>query len=236
MSDNARALRLFGANLRGMPRYEAAGELSTFAFATLGHGEAETATEADLPRLAELLLASASDRQFAHAWTLDNLRTCMARGWLQPRDFLVLRRQGEVRACAALWDQTAQRQIVVAGYSRWLGRARPLINLAAPITGLPRLPAPGGQLRSAFLSHVAVDDAAPEDLLALVSAARAEARRRGIELLLMGQAAEHPLTPWLRKLRQQRELKSLLFLVRWPESAAIELDPELRVAPELALL
>jgi hypothetical protein len=236
MSDNVPALRLLGANLRGMPRYEPAGELSTFALAAQGHGEADLASDTDLPRIAELLQAQAREQQFAGVWTLDTLRAAIAAGWLQPRDFLVLRSADGIRACAALWDQSAQRQIVVAGYANWLSRTRPLINLAARLTGLPRLPAPGGKLRSAYLSHVAVDEAAPEDLLALVAAARAEARRRGIELLLMGLASAHPLTPWLRKLRRQRELQSRLFLVRWPEDALPSLDPELRVAPELALL
>jgi hypothetical protein len=223
-------------NTRGMPHYEPAGELSTFALAARGHAQAELATDADLPKIAELLQAQAREHQFANVWTLDRLRATITAGWLQPRDFLVLRSGGVIRGCAALWDQTAQRQIVVAGYANWLGRTRPLINLAARLSGLPRLPPPGGRLRSAYLSHVAVDDAAPEDLLALVAAARAEARRRGIELLLMGLASAHPLTPWLRKLHRQRELQSRLFVVRWPEAVLAALDPELRVAPELALM
>ena len=236
MCDNVQALRLLGANLRGMPRYEPAGELSTFALAAQGHKQADLATDADLPRIAEMLQAQAAGRQFANVWTLDGLRTAAAVGYLQPHDFLVLRSRDGIRGCAALWDQSAQRQIVIAGYDRWLGRTRPLINLAARLTGLPRLAPPGGPLRSAYLSHLAVDEAAPEDLLALVAAARGEARRRGIELLLLGLAAAHPLAPWLRKLRRQRELRSQLFLVRWPEEGMPTLDPQLRVAPELALL
>ena len=125
---------------------------------------------------------------------------------------------------------------MIAGYSPWLARTRPLINGAANLLGLPRLPAPGGRLRCAYLSHLAVDDAAPEDLLQLIALVRAEARRRGIELVLLGQASDHPLAAWLRKLPRQREFRSQLYIVRWPEDLAPSLDPNLRVAPELALV
>ena len=236
MSDNAVARRVLSANLRGMPRYEPVGEMSTFVLAARGSSEVEHAREADLPQIAALLLRSAADLQFASAWTLETLQAAHAAGWLRAGDFLVLRRNGGIRACAALWDQAAYRQVVVSGYSPWLGRARPLINGAARLLGLPRLPAPGGRLRCAYLSHLAVDDAAPEDLLALIALVRAEARRRGIELVLLGQASDHPLAAWLRKLPRQREFRSQLYLVRWPDDRVPDLDPNLRVAPELALL
>ena len=236
MSDNAVARRVLSANLRGMPRYEPVGEMSTFVLAAHGSGEVEHASESDLPQIAAALLRSAAELQFASAWTLDTLRAAHAAGWLRAEDFLVLRRDGVIRACAALWDQSAYRQVVVAGYAPWLRRTRPLINGAATLLGLPRLPAPGGRLRCAYLSHLAVDDAAPEDLLGLIALVRAEARRRGIELVLLGQASDHPLAAWLRKLRRQREFRSQLYVVRWPEDSAPELDPNLRVAPELALL
>jgi hypothetical protein len=236
MSDNTPARRVLGANLRGLPRYEPVGELSTFVLAAHGRSEVERGTVQDLPQIAETLLRSAADLQFASAWTLEALRAAHAEGWLRAGDFLVLRRDGGIRACAALWDQSAYRQVVVSGYAPWLARTRPLINGAARLLGLPRLPAPGGRLRCAYLSHLAVDDAAPEDLLALIAAIRGEARRRGIELVLLGQASDHPLASWLRKLPRQREFRSQLYVVRWPEDAAPALDPNLRVAPELALL
>jgi hypothetical protein len=236
MSDNAVARRVLSANLRGMPRYEPVGELSTFVLAARGRSEMEHAGEGDLPQISALLLRSAAGLQFASAWTLETLRAAHADGWLRAEDFLVLRRNGAIRACAALWDQSASRQVVVSGYGPWLRRTGPLINGAATLLGLPRLPAPGERLRCAYLSHLAVDEAAPEDLLALITGVRAEARRRGIELVLMGQASDHPLATWLRKLPRQREFRSQLYVVRWPEDTAPALDPDLRVAPELALL
>jgi hypothetical protein len=236
MSDNVPARRLLGANLRGMPRYEPVGELSTFALQAQGDCESEHARESDLPQISSLLMKSARARQFAAAWTPEALQAAMESGWLWPRDFIVLKRRGTLRAVAAIWDQSVYRQVVVAGYAPWLARTRPLINLTAKLFGLPRLPPPGGALRAAYLSHLAVDEAAPEDLLALIRMARAEARRRHIDVLLLGHAAEHPLADWLRKLPRQREFRSQLYTVRWSKQPAPWLDPNLRLAPELALL
>lgn len=236
MNDNATARRVLGANLRGMPRYEPVGELSTFAMTAQGNAEPDRATDIDLPRIAELLLRQGAESQFATVWTHDALRAAISAGWLHAKDFLVLRREGAIRACVALWDQSASRQLVVSGYSPWLRRARPLINCAATLTGLPRLPSPGGVVRAAYLSHLAVDEAAPEDLLALIAVARAEARRRGLSLLFLGLATDHPFTAWARKLQRQREFRSQLYVVRWPKDPAPKLDSSMRLAPELALL
>ncbi len=175
MSDNANARRLLGANLKGMPRYEPVGEFSTFALLPSGKTELERATEADLPAIAELLLRHGARSQFAAC--LAHRRHCSSSrssGWLKPSDYFVVRDGGAIRACAALWDQSAQRQLVVAGYAPWLRRTRPVINLASRLTGSPRLPAPGEPLRAAYLSLVAVDDDASGDL---ATAARRRARR-----------------------------------------------------------
>jgi hypothetical protein len=238
MSDNSAARRLLGANLRGMPRYEPAGELSTFVLTAQGKGKAEPdrASDIDLPGIAELLMRQAARTQFASVWTHEALRAAVGAGWLRAQDFLVLRRGGAIRACVALWDQSRFRQIVVAGYSPWLARVRPLVNVGAALLRLPGLPPPGGALRAAYLSHLAVDEESHEELEILITAARAEARRRGLALLLLGWASDHPHAAWLRQLRRQRELRSMLYVVRWPECPAPVLDPGLRLAPELALL
>jgi hypothetical protein len=237
MSDNVTAKRMLGANLRGMPRYEPAGEFATFALAPGGAVRAAQATAADLPEIAALLLENAARTQFAAAWTLDTLQAYAAAGWLRPEDYFVIRRDGRIRACAAVWDQSAHRQVIVAGYSRWLARTRHLVNAGAKLLGIPRLPAPGEPLRCAYFSHVGLsgqDDAA--DLGALLDSARHEIGRRGIDTLLAGWAANDGLCNILRQRARRREYRSQLYLVRWPETPAPALDATRRVAPELALL
>lgn len=236
MSDNVNAQRLLGANLRGMPRYEPAGEIATFALPPGGAARAERATDADLPEISALLLRNAAQTQFATTWTLETLRQYAAAGWLRATDYLLVRRVGRIRACAAVWDQSAHRQIVVAGYSPWLSRTRPMINAGAKLLGIPRLPAPGERLRCAYLSHVALGEGGAEDLAALLDSARHEIGRRGLDTLLAGWDAADPSCEVLRDRARRREYRSQLYLVRWPETPAPPMDPSRRVAPELALL
>lgn len=235
MSDNAPARRLLGANLRGMPRYEPVGEFSTFAlFSRSRTTAAATATAADLPALSGLLLRSQARWQFAHAWDLPALEYCIATGSLKPQDFRVIRRDGGIAACAALWDLSRQRQLVIAGYSRALTLARPAVNLVARLTGSPVLPPPGAPLRAAYLSHVAAGD--PRDLAELVRGIRDDAHRRGIGIVLAGSGSYSPHAAVLRALAPRREYRSTLYLVRWPAEAAPPLDPAAPLGPELALL
>jgi hypothetical protein len=239
MADNAVARRVLGANLAGMPRYEPVGEYSTFALPAGGnakrHAGVDTACDADLSGIAALLLAAGARGQFAAAWPEDALRRFAGAGWLRAPDYLLVRRDGRVRSCAALWDQSAHRQVVVAGYSKRLARVRPLVNLAARWTGLPRLPAPGGQLRCAYLSHVAIDPDSPQDLVALVGAARARARERGIDVVLTGWASTSPQAATARAMPRGREYRSTIYVVRWPDEPAPALDGR-PLAPEIALL
>jgi hypothetical protein len=52
----------------------------------------------------------------------------------------------------------------------------------------------------------------------------------------MGHAAEHGFAAMLRAQPRQREFRSGLYTVRWPEDELPQLDTRLRAAPELALL
>jgi hypothetical protein len=237
MSDNASARRLLGANLKGMPRYEPVGEFSTFALLPGGKSDCEQADPSDLPGIADLLMRQGARGQFASCWRTATLEAFARNGWLSARDFFVVRSpRGDIRACAALWDQSAQRQLVVAGYSPWLRRTRPLINLAARVTGSPPLPAPGEPLRAAYLSHVAIGDDAADDLTTLLDAVRAEARHRGLHVVFAGWPSGHTHAAVLRTFARRREYRSQLYVVRWPEDEAPRLDPALLAAPEVALL
>lgn len=235
MSDNATAQRLLAAKLVGMPPYEQVGELSTFALLPTGRAELERATEADFPAIADLLMRHGARAQFATCWRAATLAEFARHGWLKASDYLLIRDGGRIRACAALWDQSAQRQLVVAGYSRWLRRARPIINLTARLAGMPPLPAPGQPLRAAYLSHVAIDDDASEDLVRLVAGARAEAGRRGLHVLFTAWASTHVHAAYLRTLARRRVYGSQLYAVHWPEDPAPHFDGR-PVAPEAALL
>jgi hypothetical protein len=155
---------------------------------------------------------------------------------LKAEDFFVVRRGPGVAACVALWDQGGFKQTIVHGYTGTMARLRPLINFAAPLVRMPRLPAAGEPLREVFLSHFAVEGDDPLLCRAIIDAALTEAHRRRFALALVGLAARHPLAPTLRGYRP-REYKSLLHLVDWADkSEAMELPAPRIPHIEIAVL
>ena len=174
-------------------------------------------------------------QQFAACWRPQTLLEFARQGWLRPSDYFVVRDGGAIRACAALWDQSAQRQLVVAGYSPWLRRTRPIINLAARLTGSPRLPAPGEPLRAAYLSLVAVDDDA---IRRSARCSPPHAPRRGAAdctWCLPAGRARMSMPRSCGHSPRQREYRSQLYVVRWPEDAVPIFDDR-PAAPEVAFL
>ncbi|HKA79915.1 MAG TPA: hypothetical protein VKD43_07755 [Xanthobacteraceae bacterium] len=222
-ADNEQAARVLCAGLPGLPAYRPAGELATFAIRTralaLPRG-VDQATADDIPAIAVLLQRNYRRFQFAPVWSACELRQLIAAGGLRSEDFLVVRRGPGVRGSLAVWDQSAAKQTVVRGYSPWLRRLRPLVNLAAPLTGMPRLPPPGYPLAQAYLSHVAVEDDDPAVFRSLLAAGSALARRRGFDIALTGFATGHPFAAIVHA-RRAAVYRSLLHLVHWPNAAAV---------------
>jgi hypothetical protein len=236
-ADNDAARRVLCAGLPGLPTYRPVGELSTFAIRTADKATPpgiEQATPNDLTAIAVLLQRTYRPYQFAPVWHAADLGQLIARGGLRAEDFLIVRRGPGVRACLAVWDQRVAKQTVIRGYAPWLRRLRPLINLAAPPTSMPTLPAVGAPLRQVYLSHVAVEDDATDVFRSLLAAGLVMAHRRGFDLALTGFASEHPFVTLL-KTRRASLYRSLLHLVHWPDSPPPSIPLHLP-HPEIAVM
>lgn len=223
-AENVTALRLLGANLPGMPSYQALEPFSTFALRprrrTSSPLRVERATEDDLPAIAVRLARSYREYQFAPVWKARDLADPVRCKGLQAEDFLVVRQGPGIAGCVALWDQGAFKQTIVRGYAGWLAGLRPLANLAGPLIGLPRLPAVGEPLRQVYLSHLAIEDNDMGLFRALIDAGLAEVRRLGFPLALTGLASRHPLAAVLNRHYRPREYRALLHLVHWDDGRA----------------
>jgi hypothetical protein len=230
-ADNETARRVLGAGLPGLPAYQPVGEIMTFALRTSIIAippAVEQATAADIPAIAVLLQRNYRRFQFAPVWQAPDLEQLIARGGLRIDDFLIVRRGPGVRACLAVWDQSAAKQTIVRGYVPWLRRLRPLANLVAPLTAKPRLPRIGASLRQVYLSHIAVEDDDAAVFAALLAGGLTLARRRGFDVALAGFATAHPFAAVVQQ-RRPATYRSLLHLVHWPdgEDAATTLAPRL---------
>jgi hypothetical protein len=173
----------------------------------------------DVDLIADLLARWGSRHQFAPVWSPESLLAPERMRGLDPSGFLVARRQGHPVGCAAIWDQRAFKQAVVRGYDAGLAFARPLLNLASPLFGFPRLPAPGAALRAAMLSHVAVEDDDPQVARSLVAEASSIAVGRGLDYLHLGFAARHPLLTTIERAFPHRRYVSRIYLVHWEDGA-----------------
>jgi hypothetical protein len=240
VSDNAPARRLLEAGLEGLPAYRPIGELVTLAFATSRAARRRAALARGAPErldeIAAFLRAEGARRQLAPCPTAGDLASPARARSLAPSDFLLVEDGGRIAGCAAVWDQRAFKQAVVRAYSPALAALRPLLAVAGPAFGLPRLPPVGTALASGFLAFLAVAGDAAAAFDALLDAALADARDRGLELLVLGLAAGHPLLGAARR-RPHRAYRSTLYAVHLSEGA--DAAPALAgrlLGPEVATL
>lgn len=243
VADNTPARRLLEAKLGDMPTYEPLEPMVTFTIPA-GAGarrraarRVAAATDADLAEIASALARQGVDYQFHPVWKEEVLRSQDRCRGLAARDFLLCRDDSELTGCLALWDQRTFKQTVIRGYSKRLGRLRPFFNLVAPLLSRPRLPSPGAQLQSAFLSHVVVQPDDVDTLVSLTSHACSVAAQHGLDYVMLAFAERHPLASALRKHFPCHEYVSMIYLVYWDDgaAAAAELDGRLP-HPEVAIL
>ena len=243
IADNHRARRLLEAGLGDMPTYQPLEEMVTFTIpARLGARRRsprhiEPGSTEQLAPIAARLAEHGLNYQFHPVWHEDTLRSATRCRGLAPEDFLLCRDNGELCGCLALWDQRAFKQTVIRGYSRKLGRVRPLLNIAAPIIGRPRLPPTGARLESAFLSHVAIHEDDEESLLALVAGSCEQATKRGIDYVMISFAQRNPLAKVVRRRFPCHDYVSVIYAVFWGDgtNAVSQLDSRIPL-PEVAIL
>ena len=249
-SDNAAARRLLERGLPGMPTYRPLWELVTIVFRRRRNGEFRKVTSRVRPGLRNtglslrhgspeliseihaLLNHANAGMQLAPAWTLTELHS------LPPSHLRILSERDRRIACAAMWDQRAFKQAVVRGYPTALTLARVPINLLAPLTRLPRLPAIGHPLAHAFASHLSTPPDRPDLIEPLLRSLHGSAHTLGIDSFTVGFDARDPRLAIVRRAFGGLEYRTQLYLVHWPDgaTAADAVDRTRIVAPEVALL
>lgn len=229
VSDNRPARRFLEAGLAGFPVYHRLGELVTLALVARVRRRRPSAglrvsrgSPGRLGELAALLAAAGARLQFAAPPTARELAGAARLGGLTPADFHLVEAGGRLAGAAAVWDQRAFKQAVVRGYAPPLSALRPLLSVLARPLGIPPLPPVGSPVRAAFLAFagVAPDPGVDAEAVldALLDAALLDARARGLDLLLLGLAADHPLLAAAGR-RPHRPYRSTVYAVYRPGGA-----------------
>ena len=188
----ALVVRTERADARGRPRYELLREFDIRSIQLVlpllperSAWRVRSATHDDIEAIARLLDADGRARPFGYAINAAELRRRLA-SWpgLTPESFLVATRaDGTVVGTLALWDAAPVKQTVVASYAGSMRRVRLVHDALAVALGHPRLPAPGSPFRYVYATHVAVPDAEPSVLRALLRAAYERARDAGYHFI-----------------------------------------------------
>lgn len=219
LADNRQARRILEADLPGMPHYQWLSGFNTLVYRSGGGGsnrgnQVESGSVVGLAAIADCLQRNYQRYQFSPVWS----ETALLSAGLSANDFLVLRNGRMITACVAIWDQREFKQAVVHSYKKPLGSLRPLVNLAAPLLGLPRLPPVGERISQAWLSHLACDEDSSASFEALLSGAIVRSRQLGMEQLMLGLTDAHPLLPVAQHVRRHLEYRSDIFLIQWDKS------------------
>jgi hypothetical protein len=181
---------------------------------------------AELPRIVEFVNRSRRRRQFAPVWRVEDFGAGRLAG-LAAGDFFVARAGGRIVGTIAAWDQAALRQTHVERYSRRLALVRPAWNLAARVTPLRPLPAPGARIPFVYLAGAAVEGDDARLFRGLLRAAY-DGLHRGPWYYAI--ASLHERDPLAAALDDYRRIPAggRLFVVHYPEdsAAADRLSPD----------
>lgn len=243
-ADNAAARRLLEAGLGDMPTYRPLESMVTFTIPARAGARRRrlprqivNSTASPLADVAKMMVQRGPAYQFHPVWSEDILRSRDRCRGLSPEDYFLCRDGEELLGCLALWDQRSFKQTVIRGYAKRLASVRPLLNVAAPMLGRPRLPPPGTRLESAFLSHVAVEPDDEDTMVALIGHGCREAVKRGLDYVMLAFAERNPLADMIRKHFPCHNYVSVIYVVYWEDGAAAASSLDDRIPhPEVAIL
>jgi hypothetical protein len=211
---------------RGFPAFHQVAEYRTLAIRinrnkTLSRSRVQVSLPEvhELPEIAQFLQSHGRKRQFYPVWTAESLGNLRALG-LRPDDLRIARRGREIVGVAALWDQSAYKQNVIHGYSGWLKAVARLYNLGAHWIGRTKLPLPGEQVHSAYVSLICIANDEVDVFRVLIRELYTLAWSRQLSYMLVGLDSRDPLLP--AALEYPHILyKSRLYLAEWPGAEGI---------------
>ncbi|HKI62812.1 MAG TPA: hypothetical protein VKA31_11010 [Mariprofundaceae bacterium] len=222
---NSPARRLLEAGLPGMPRYYPANELFTFAL-PVSQGRRinlwRQATEADIPGMIDFHNREASKFQFA---------TVLSEAWIRHiglQHFLVYGEQ-DIRACLAIWNQSAFKQVIAKSYRPPLQAIRPLYNAFATMARRVRLPAIGQPFSQTFLAFATFADSAMPLAVELLRDALSQCSS---EAAIIALHDRHPLMAELARFKPF-VYRTRIYAVSFADAPAMDGRP---AQPEAALL
>jgi len=246
IADNDRAIRILTSGLKGIPTYKHIGSMGVLAVrckkpVLSKKNDVLTEEQPSLEDIIDFVARASSDYDFAPVWTTEDILSDERCPGLHQSDFVVIEEAGRIVGCAAIWDQSANKQYVVSGYRSPICYLRSLMNAAgwaaSMVGGWPRLPKVGEALNSPYLSHFFVEDQREDVAVSLVSKALKIAGSKGYDSLVVGLDTNAPIYKALANRFRAFKYQSNIYAAHWSfgDQAVDKLGGRL-IAPEIAVL
>ena len=170
-----------------------------------------------MPRVFAFLKQEFSGKQLAPCYSHEDIGTSRLLG-LRPEDFYLAFRGDDIVGCIAAWDQSEFRQTHVERYSTALRMIRPFYNLAAKVSSLHALPAPGGKIPYFYLGLIASRNNCRDIFARLLRSVYRDRRKSGYHFMIAGLHESDPLCPVLDDYRRI-ESGGTLFVIYYPNAS-----------------
>jgi len=225
LDGNDEAVANLTAARAGLPIYENRGRIRTPAI-HLDRRKPEQlcdgvtirkATASVIPQVFTFLNRENASKQLAPSYR-DQKPGSPALSGLTPENFYLAYRGERIVGCVAAWDQSGFRQTHVESYSGALRTARPFYNIAAYISSLHALPAPGEKVPYLYLSMIAAEDNRKDIFAALLRTVYRDQRSGNYHFLIAGLHEQDPLSQVLDDYRNI-DAGGSLYLIYYPEDA-----------------
>lgn len=221
--ENETAKQLLTSGRAGLPTYQDIGALNTHIVTlrsfrgnppdfkgTIVRGSREI-----IPEIVSFLNMYNAQFQFAPCFEVSDFERGMFSGFV-PENFYVARIGASIVGVVGVWDQSSTKQTVVEGYSKTLKYLRPWYNTYAMLIGAPQLPQIGEQIRSLYISFIAINPPEPEVLRMFLHRIYRDWNSSGYEYALFGFNEKDPLGLVLLNVRH-RIVKSRMYVVCWED-------------------
>jgi hypothetical protein len=200
ISENRYARDILTRKRAGLPSYHYFGDYCTFCVMLSPAKRFRRSSpvivrgdEVGLENIVAFINRTGKEKQFYPFYTKEDF---ISDGYLKgfdPGDFYIATRDNRILGVVGTWSQADFKQIVVGSYRAKLRYVRPLVNAGLKLKGYPFLPPPGAELKSLYVSFIAIDKDDPWVFGALFAAVYEECARQGFSYVLLGFDAKDPL-------------------------------------------
>ena len=224
MEGNEIARKLLTSGVKGLPRYQEYTRFCTRSIPIrskprkakgLSSFSISKCSVNDKTKLIDFLNEYGKKHQFYPNWTIDTLFHHDHTPGLKESDMLIARQKDKIVGCMAMWDQRAFRQTIVRGYQNGLSKVTWLVNSTARIFGYPQLPRTNAELKSCFISHVAIEGNDPEIFKMLLIHCHNTLIESEVEYMVVGFSDLHPFNNNVTSIFYNVPTYSHIYLVSW---------------------